>query len=145
MHSDNLSKTLQHKHLSAAEGQATAALSVKTIEKTRDDKYFDLFWATVLTLVAKFNVSEPSLPRKRKRPRQYEEGSAEAEFPLSIKDLYRSDYYEGLDLVITGIRQRFDQLGYKIYKHLQELLLKAATTSFEHYKEDFDFIISFYG
>ena len=63
MHSDNLSKTLQHKHLSAAEGQATAALSVKTIEKIRDDKSFDLFWAKVLTLVAKFNVSEPSLPR----------------------------------------------------------------------------------
>ena len=63
MHSDNFSKTLQHKHLSAAEGQATAALSVKTIEKIRDDKSFDLFWAKVLTLVAKFNVSEPSLPR----------------------------------------------------------------------------------
>ena len=145
MHSDNLSKTLQHKHLSTAEGQATAALSVKTIEIIRDDKSFDLFWAKVLTMVAKFNVSEPSLPRKRKCPRQYEEGSAEAEFPLSVKDHYRRHYYEALDLVITGIKQRFDQPGYKIYKHLQELLLKAATTSSEHYKEDFDFIISFYG
>ena len=91
----------------------------------------------------RFNVSEPSLPRKRKCPRRYEEGSAEAEFSLSVKDHYRRHYYEASDLVITGIKQRFDQPGYKIYKHL--LLLKAATTSFEHYKEDFNFIISFYG
>ena len=140
MHSDNFSKTSQHKHLSAAEGQATTALSVKTIEKIRDDKSFDLFWAKVLTLVARFNVSEPSLPRKRKCPRRYDEGSAETEFSLSVTDHYRRHYYEASDLVITGIKQRFDQ---QIYKHL--LLLKAATTSFEHYKEDFDFIISFYG
>ena len=60
MHSDNLNKTIQHKNLSAAEGQATAALSVKTIEKIRDDKSFDLFWAKVLTLITKFNVSKPS-------------------------------------------------------------------------------------
>lgn len=85
MHSDNLSKTLQHKHLSAAEGQATAALSVKTIEKIRDDKPFDLFWAKVSTLVTKFNVNEPSLPRKRKCPRRYEKGNAEAEFSLFSK------------------------------------------------------------
>jgi len=45
MHSDNLSKTLQHKHLSAAEGQASVDLSVKTLKKIRDDKSFDLFWA----------------------------------------------------------------------------------------------------
>ena len=31
---------------------------------------------------------------------------------------------------------KINQPGYKIYKHLQELLFKAATTSFEHYKED---------
>ena len=43
MHSDNLSKTLQHKHLLAAECQATAALSIKTLEKIRDDQSFDLF------------------------------------------------------------------------------------------------------
>ena len=144
MHSDNLSKTLQHK-LSAAEGQATAALLVKTLEKMRDDKSFDLFWAKVSMLVTKFDVSEPSLPRKRKCPRRYEEGSAEAEFSSSVKDHYRRQYFEALDLVVAGIKQRFDQPGYKIYKHLQELLLKSAKANFEHYKEDFEFITSFYG
>ena len=49
-----------------------------------------------------------------------------------------------MDLVIAGIKQRFNQPGYQVYKHLQELLLKSATVNFEHYKEDFEFI-SFYG
>ena len=77
MHSDNLSKTLQHKYLSAAEGQAVAALSVKTLEKIRDDKSFDLFWAKDSMLVTKFDVNDPSLPRKQKCPKQYEEGNTE--------------------------------------------------------------------
>ena len=145
MHSDNLSKTLQHKHLSAAEGQASADLSVKTLEKIRDDKSFDLFWAKVSVLIQKFDVNDPSLPRKRKCPRRYEEGNAEAEFSVSVKDYYRRQYFEALDLVIAGIKQRFDQPGYKIYKHLQEVLLKSATGNFEHCKGDFEFIVSFYG
>ena len=95
-------------------------------------------------LATKFDVSEPSLPRKRKRPRWYEGGSAEAEFSSSVQDHYRRQYFEALDLVIAGIKQRFDQPGYKVYRHLQELLLKSATANFEHYKEDFEFIISFY-
>ena len=77
--------------------------------------------------------------------RRYEEGSAKAKFTLSVKDHYRRHYYEALDLVITGIKQRLNQPDYKIYEHLQELLLKFATTNFEHYKEDIDFIINFYG
>ena len=142
MHSDNLSKTLQHKHLSAAEGQASADLSVKTLKKIRDDKSFDLFWAKVSVLVHKFDVHDPSLPRKHKCPRRYEEGNAEAEFSLSVKDYYRRQYFEALDLVIAGIKQRFDQPGYKIYKHLQE---KSAIGNFEHCKDDFEFIVNFYG
>ena len=52
-------------------------------------------------------------------------------------------YYEALDLIISSINDRFDQPGYKIYKQLEDLLLKAvrkeniedcigAVTSFYH-------------
>lgn len=92
-----------------------------------------------------FCTNEPSLPRKHKCPKRYEEGNAEAEFSSSVKDHYRRQYFEALDLVIAVFKQRFDQPGYKIYKHLQELLLKSAVANFEYYKEDFEFIISFYG
>lgn len=34
--------------------------------------------------------------------------------------------YEALDLVISGIKERFDQPGYKLYSNLEALLVKAA-------------------
>lgn len=46
-HSDNLSRTLQSKSLSAAEGQQAAKMTVKTIQSMRTDETFDLFWEKV--------------------------------------------------------------------------------------------------
>ena len=37
-----------------------------------------------------------------------------------------STYFEALDLVISAIKGRFDQAGYKMYINLQEILLKAS-------------------
>ena len=42
---DILSRTLQHQHLSAAEGQNVASLTVKTLEKIRIDEAFSFFGA----------------------------------------------------------------------------------------------------
>lgn len=144
-HSDNLSKTLQHKSLSAAQGQEVATLSVKTLQKIRNDEAFSLFWAKVLRLISELDVSEPSLPRRRKHPRRYEEGDAEPEFSETVEDLYRKAYFEALDLVIECIKDRFDQPGYKIYRNLQDLLLKATASDFDNYKEEFQFVTTFYG
>ena len=44
-HTDNLSKTLQHKTCSAAEGQKIAGLVVKTLEAIRSEDSFNLFWS----------------------------------------------------------------------------------------------------
>ena len=42
-HSDNLSSTLQHKNMSAAEGQRLAQLSLSVLKKMRCDEDFRLF------------------------------------------------------------------------------------------------------
>jgi len=49
------------------------------------------------------------LPRWRKCPRRYEGGTSEGDFPGSVEDLYRRMYFEALDLVVCGIKERFDQ------------------------------------
>ena len=59
-----------------------------------------------------FGSREPILSRKRKAPKRYDDGSAQPEF------------FD--DLVITGINERFDQPGYKMYENLENLLLKAV-------------------
>ena len=125
-HSDNLNKTLQHDKLSAAEGQAIAVMTNTTLASLRNEKHYDLFWQKVIGMAEENNVENPKLPRNRKRPARYEDGNAAAEFHLTPKDYYRQIYYESLDLIVQSIKDRFDQPGYKVYRSLEDLVLKAA-------------------
>ena len=64
-HSDNLSRTLQHKSLSAAEGQHVAVMVVKTIESMRSEEAYKLFWDEVIgvgTVGAPGARAPPTLP-----------------------------------------------------------------------------------
>ena len=138
-HSDNLSKTLQSPKLSASEGQHVAEMTVRILQTLRNDTHFDLFWEKVEVVRKEFDVGEPQLPRKRRLPRRFDDGNAEPEFFSDCKQYYRQQYYEALDLIISCIKDRFDQIGYRIYCNLQDLLLKAVK------KEPFEEEFSFYG
>ena len=54
-------------------------------------------------MAAELEVSDPVLPRNRKVPKRFEEGSAPAEFHSTPKDLYRQVYYEALNLLVQAI------------------------------------------
>ena len=93
----------------------------------RSEESFQLFWEKALsnaqTLI---NVSDPQLPHKRKIPKRFETGSAEAEFPTSSCSYYGKIYYEGLDLIINCIKNRLEQEDNLVYQRLQDVLLKAV-------------------
>ncbi len=146
-HADNLSSTLQHKSMSAAEGQQVALMTVQTLKRIRSDESFDSFWVKVNRFVEDHEISEPELPRQRKRPRRYEEGSLDEHAHESPKYYFKQHYFEALDLIINCILNRFDQPGYKIYSSLETLLMKSCKgEDFEDtlnevcafYKDDFD-------
>eukprot|EP00731_Ephydatia_muelleri_P007654 Em0003g1902a len=61
-HSDNLSKTLQSPHMSAAEGQKVAAMTVKMLKSLRTDESFQAFWELVQKTANEIEVKSPSLP-----------------------------------------------------------------------------------
>ena len=61
------------------------------------------------------DVNEPKLPRLRKYPAHFKEGTAPTEFHSTVKEFYCRIYYEALDLIAESIRDRFDQLGYRVY------------------------------
>ena len=124
--SDKLSKTLQDAHISASEGHAVSSLTVKTLEKMRSDDHFNLFWETVTHKANALEVSEPSLPRRRKRPARYESGSATPEFVDNAQDYFRQIYLNAIDTVTACIERRFDQPGYKIYDQVEQMLVNAA-------------------
>ena len=69
-HCDNLSRTLQHTELSAAEGQAIAALTVSTLQSIRiAEMFFNMFWAKIEIESKEVDVDDPQLPRARKAPK----------------------------------------------------------------------------
>ena len=67
-YTDNLSKTLQHKSLSATEGQRLAKLTLQVLQSLRNEDHFKSFYAHVLHDQAHFQVDAPTLPRKQKAP-----------------------------------------------------------------------------
>ena len=118
-HSDNLSKTLQRGDISAADGQTVARMTVKTLENMRTEEGFDIFWSLVMRAKSQHEVSNPCLPRPRKRPARFEEGNARAEFHEEAENYYRQIYYEALDTSTSAIKERFDQDGYNKYIELE--------------------------
>ena len=141
-HTDNLSKTLQNPSLTASEGYSIAELTCQILERIRSDEAYNLFWGKVLSVQAKLDVSDPIFPRKRKVPTRYQVGLSDGSYPTTPKALYRSYYFECLDLITTFIRDRFNQPGYKTLKNLEDLLLKAARN--ENYQNELDFVLKFY-
>ena len=111
-HTDNLSKTLQNPSLSASDSQEIAELTYKTLASMRNDETFDLFWANVLVQQNHMGINEPALPRKQKAPARFEVGSSESHFPSTPKDLYRQQYFQCLDLIVSLIKNRYNQPGY---------------------------------
>jgi len=141
---DNLSKTLQNPEMSAAEAQDIVKLTTSTLQSIRTTEMFDQFWQKVIQYTSgEINVGSPKLPRKRKAPRRLEVGCGEPSFAQGPKDLYRRHYFEALDLALEAIRDRFDQNGYKTYKNLQDVLLKAARGL--PYDQELKAVLDFYG
>lgn len=125
---DNLSKALQQKTLSAAEGQKLAAATVTALQNLRTSEKFQSFWHDILEKQTSLDVREPALPRKRKAPARFDPGNAtSASFPATVEDLYRPIYFAAFDNTVTAIQDRFKQRGYEQYQHLEALLVKGVS------------------
>ena len=74
---------------------------------------------------------------------RYESGKAPAECHSTPKVYYRQIFYEALDLITQAIESRFDQPGYRTYRCLEDLVLKAANK--EDYSEELKAVTSVYG
>ena len=125
-HSDNLSKTLQHKTLSAAEGQRIAKLTVSVLQKICSDDNVAAFYQRVIQEQTRFGVADPCVPRKRRAPQRFEVGSSTGDFLATPEAHYRRIYYGAVDHVVEAIQDRFDQPGYSTYRNLEELVVKAC-------------------
>ena len=143
-HTDNLSKGLQHETLAASEGQSMAQLTLDTLARLRNDESFNKFYQDVKYKAETVDVNEPSLPRKRKMPKRFQSGDAAHFFPQTESDMFRHKYFEALDLVTNCVKTRFDQPGFKVFRNVEELLVKGVQTDFGNYCDEFSFVTEFY-
>ena len=74
---DNLSRTLQHKDLSASEGQVAVKLTIDTLSSLRSAEEFQSLWRDTIDEAGKLEVNEP-MPRRRKAPKSVEIGKVKA-------------------------------------------------------------------
>ena len=86
---DKLSQTLQTPALFIVKGHEVAMLTVKTLQTICSDSNFDLFWDKVKARRVQFDVEEPVLSRRHKRPQRYEKGISTPHFPEIPKDMHR--------------------------------------------------------
>ena len=90
------------------------------------------------------DVDEPSLPRKRK-PRMIIENcfsTIESDHRETPEDEYRRKHFEAIDLVVSCIKNRFDQDGFEMYALCEQLLVKAANK--DSFTTEFEKITNFY-
>ena len=99
-HSDNLSKSLQHDTITAAEGQQLAKLTIDVLKSIRKEDKFKSFYDRVLLHQSVFDIDAPTLSRKRRAPQQIQIELTDGNFHSTPEDNYRQIYYEALDLVI---------------------------------------------
>ena len=88
-HSDNLSSTLQHKSLSATEGQYIAQMTIETLKSVHSDDSFDLFWQKVSTKASELDIGDPELPRHRRLPRRLDDGLSAGDFHDDPRSFYK--------------------------------------------------------
>ena len=74
-------------------------------------------------------ISEQSLPRRRKAPKRFEIGDGDPYFPSTESEHYIVQYFEAIDLTVSAIDGRFNQPGFKGYKTMEQFLVKSLLHS----------------
>ena len=113
--SDNLSKTLQKSSLTSCQRKEIADLTLQTINSLRSKQ------AEVL------EVTQPSLPRKRKRPAKllHENEASLYDGVSDLKSFYRRIYFDAVDKVSNCIKTRFSEPGYRTIRKIEQLILNV--------------------
>ena len=138
-HSDNLSKTLQKFSLTSCLVKEIADLALQTINSLRSESEVQLLWKKTVQRSEVLEITQSSLPRKRKRPAKIlNENEASLYDEVSdLKTFYRRTYFDAIDIVTNCIKTRFSQPGYRaIRNNEQHILNKINGLEYQNQLED---------
>ena len=121
---EQLSSTFQNSHLNAQEAIAATKTTQSYLKSLRSDKEFNEFYLSTVK-EAKDITDEPILPRQKRLPQRYDDGSINYNY-TSPQEYYRRLYYEVLDLLVNELSRRFDQKTFDILEEFERLLLDSC-------------------
>ena len=126
-HSDNLSETLQKFSLTSCQVKEIADLALQTINSLRSESELQLLWKKTVQRAEVLEITQPSLPRKRKRPAKIlNENEASLYDEVSdLKSFYRRTYFDAIDIVTNCIKTRFSQPGYRAIRNNEQHILNV--------------------
>ena len=115
--------------------------TVKALESTRNEDCYKDFMKAVKADQNRFEIDEPSLPRKRRRSERADHyfQPSTYHFPESNEQIFRRIYFEALDNAIQTIKARFDQTDWVVYKNIQEVFLNSLKS--ETLQENLDVVM----
>ena len=142
---EQLSRIIQAKQISMQDVVKAAHATEASYEGMRKEEVYSQFYDQVVE-DATDKTEEAVLPRYRRAPKRLDGGAAPVQFG-TVKEYYRQQYYELLDLVIVELDSRFDQPTVGILEKVETLLLDSAnqkspeipTDVKELYRNDLDF------
>lgn len=140
---DNLSKLTQSSKLAACDLKKAATLTADAIERRRTDDVFSLHFNDAKKMCVDREIAEPALRRVTRRPARYEDGSADPAV-TTVELHYKRIFFDFIDRVVNGIRDRFSQPGFEMMVKIEGLLLSAKDSpTFD--PSDVTAICDFYG
>ncbi|CAF4162315.1 unnamed protein product, partial [Rotaria sordida] len=118
-----LSKFLQKSGVSLTEAMAQVKMTICSLESMRNDDEFNRIWNETMNICAANDIDEPAEQRRRKIPARLGGGDI-LSTTLSAKDNYRiNSFYAVLDLIITSIKERFNENSLSIMLLCEKLFL----------------------
>lgn len=123
---DKLSKALQKKDLSAIAAKKYASITMHGLKELRDDTKFGEFWLQTTAKATELGIGEPTLPRKRKIPRRFDEASGSTYHDSTPEDMYKRYYFEIIDTIVGEVERRFESQSFTLYAKMESLLQSAA-------------------
>ena len=139
--------------MSALSGLHFAELTVKTYQKIRSGEEAELFFQTVSKKAIDYPfINKAALSRKRKRPNygslddyfQVEgySNSANTYHPTPPEQYFRQQNFENLDLIVSLIKDRFNQPAFTAFLKMEQLLLNIFLGN--NYEDELAYVFNVY-
>ena len=121
------SKVLQAKDLLIQDATSAVSVTENFLRRHRKDSEFEMFYSNAVDEASSLQIGEPVLPRYRKKPARFEDGTPSPPVFDSPKTYYCSLYKEAYDLLAKEIEDRFLQkVVMKLIVAMETVIMKAA-------------------